>query len=334
MHPLHDAVDSIALETGFSGVVRVDAAAGVEFAKAFGLADRAHAIANTLDTRFGIASGMKGLTALTVVSLIDDGTLELTTTARSVLGDDLPLIDDGVTIEHLLSHRSGIGDYLDEGELDDMTAYLMPVPVQELASTEQYLAVLGGHATAFPSGERFVYCNGGFIVLALIAERASGVEFHELVRQRVCRPAEMSHTEFLRSDELPGDAALGYLADDSDRTNVLHLPVIGGGDGGIYSTAADLRSFWDAVFAGQIVPERWVAEMVRPRSEVPEEEKRYGLGFWLHGSSEVVMLEGYDAGVSFRSMHDPVSRTTATVIANTTDGAWPFVKLLEERLAT
>ena len=57
---------------------------------------------------------MKGLTALAVVSLIDDGTLDLTTTARSVLGDDLPLIDDGVTIEHLLAHRSGIGDYFDE----------------------------------------------------------------------------------------------------------------------------------------------------------------------------------------------------------------------------
>ena len=102
-----------------------------------------------------------------------------------------------------------------------------------------------------PPGERFAYCNGGFIVLALIAERTSGVEFHELVRQRVCRPAAMSHTEFLRSDELPGDAALGYLTDDSARTNVFHIPVIGGGDGGIYSTAADLRAFWVALFAGR-----------------------------------------------------------------------------------
>ena len=160
------------------------------------------------------------------------------------------------------------------------------------------------------------------------------MEFHELVRQRVCRPAALSHTEFLRSDELPGDAALGYLTDDSARTNVFHIPVIGGGDGGIYSTAADLRAFWLALFAGRIVPERWVAEMVRPRSDVPEEEKRYGLGFWLHASSDVVMLEGYDAGVSFRSMHDPVSGAGATVIANTSEGAWPFVELLEEQLAT
>ena len=189
MQTLQDAVDAIAQDTGFSGVVRVDRSDGVELAKAYGLADRAHAIANTVDTRFGIASGMKGLTALTVVSLIDEGTLELTTTARSVLGDDLPLIDDGVTIEHLLAHRSGIGDYLDEEAHADVTDYVMPISVHELATTEQYLAVLGGHDTVSPPGERFAYCNGGFIVLALIAERTSGVEFHELVRQRVCRPA-------------------------------------------------------------------------------------------------------------------------------------------------
>jgi CubicO group peptidase (beta-lactamase class C family) len=334
MPTLEDAVDAIVRDTGFSGVVRVDRTDGIELAKAYGLADRAHAIANTIDTRFAIASGMKGLTALTVVSLIEEGALDLTTTARSVLGGDLPLIDDGVTIEHLLSHRSGIGDYLDEDAVDDVTDYLMPVSVHELATTEQYLAVLGGHAMVFPPGERFAYCNGGFIVLALIAERMSGVSFHELVRQRVCRPASMSHTEFLRSDELPGDAAVGYLTDDSARTNVFHLPVVGGGDGGIYSTVADLRSFWDALFAGRIVPERWVAEMVRPRSDVPDEEKRYGLGFWLHASSGVVMVEGYDAGVSFRSMVDPVAGTSATVIANTSEGAWSFVELLEERLAT
>ena len=54
-------------------------------------------------------------------------------------------------------------------------------------------------------------------------------------------------TAFLRSDELPGDAALGYLDVDGPRTNVFHLPVRGSGDGGIYSTAADLSAFWRAL---------------------------------------------------------------------------------------
>jgi CubicO group peptidase (beta-lactamase class C family) len=333
MQSLAQAIDSIAAENGFSGAVRVDRGHDVELAKAYGLAHRGHEVPNRVDTQFAIASGTKGLTALAVVSMIEDGLLDVSTTARSVLGRDLPLIRDDVTVEHLLAHRSGIGDYLDEESDVDITDYLMPVPVHELATTEQYLAVLDGHDTKFEPDERFAYCNSGYVVLALIAERTSGASFHELVRERVCRPAGMDDTEFLRSDELPGRAAVGYLTVDGRwRTNVFHLPVLGSGDGGIYSTVADFASFWLAFFAGQIVSADWVGEMVRARSEMPS--RRYGLGFWLDESSDVVMLEGSDAGVSFRSVHDPARQITHTVVSNTSDGAWPIARFLAERLST
>jgi CubicO group peptidase (beta-lactamase class C family) len=312
--------------------VRIDRAGDVELAKAHGFAHRGYELPNTLDTRFALASGAKSFTAVTVATLVEDGLLELSTTARSVLGSDLPLIGDGVTVEHLLAHRSGIGDYLDE-ETYDVSDYVMPVPVHELATTEQYLAILDGHETVFPADEQFAYNNGGFVVLALIAERVSGVPFHELVRERVCTPAGLEDTEFLRSDELPGRTALGYLTIDGVvRTNVLHLPVRGTGDGGIYSTAADLSAFWRALFAGRIVSADRVAELVRPRSDVPGQPRRYGLGFWLHESTDVVMMVGSDAGVSFWSGHDPEQQLTATVISNTSDGAWPIARLLAERL--
>jgi CubicO group peptidase (beta-lactamase class C family) len=303
------------------------------FVQAYGLADRGHGVANGADTLFALASGTKSLTALTVVSLIAEGRLDMSTTARSVLRGDLPLIDDRVTVEQLLAHRSGIGDYLDES-VHEVTDYVMPVPVHRLATTEDYLAVLDGHQTAFSPDERFAYCNGGYVVLALIAERTAGAPFHELVRRRVCEPAGMSDTAFLRSDELPGRAALGYLSADEPRTNVLHLPVCGSGDGGIYSTAADISSLWAAFRAGRIVPAEWAAEMVRPRSDVPSESLRYGLGVWLHPTRSVVILEGCDAGVSFRSVHDPDSAITHTVISNTTDGAWPVTAMLQQQLGT
>ena len=334
MTSLQDAVDEAAERTGFSGVVRVDRSGETELSAAYGFADRAHGIRNAVETLFATASGTKGLTALAVMSLVEQGTWELGTTARSLLGDDLPLIGDDVTIEHLLAHRSGIGDYLDEDTVDSVTDYVMPVPVHELATTEQFLPVLGGHATVSRAGERFAYNNGGFVLLALLAERASGVGFHELVRTLVCEPAGMVDTAFLRSDELPGRAAVGYLHADGLRTNVLHLPVLGTGDGGIYSTAADLSAFWDSLFTGRIVSQERVAEMVRPHSDWPEESKRYGLGFHLPESGDAVWLEGYDAGVSFASLHQRSSSLTYTVIANWSDGAWPIVRLLDDRLGT
>jgi CubicO group peptidase (beta-lactamase class C family) len=238
-----------------------------------------------------------------------------------------------VTIEHLLSHRSGIGDYLDEETELELSDYLMPVGVHELATTEQYLTVLGGHPAKFAPGERFAYCNSGFVVLALMAERASGVPFHDLVRQRVCEPAGMGDTAFLRSDELPAGAALGYLeVDGVTRTNVFHLPVRGSGDGGIYSTVADISAFWAALLAGRIVAADLLAELVRARSDVPKESKRYGLGFWLAESGDVAMLVGQDTGVSFTSAHDPFRNITYSVISNTSDGAWPVEAELERRL--
>lgn len=333
MAALPDAVDRIAVESGFSGVVRVDRADEVQLCRAYGWAHRGHRIPNTVATRFGIASGTKGLTALVLASLIEDGLLGLATTARSLLGDDLPLIAADVTVEQLLAHRSGIGDYVDEDDPDfDVTDYLLPVPVHELATTAAYLRVLDGHPAKFTPGERFSYCNGGYVVLALLAERASGTAFPDLVAQRVCAPAGMADTAFLRSDEPDDRTALGYLHAEGLRTNVFHLPVRGSGDGGVLTTVADVHALWAAFFAGRVVSPTWVAEMTRPHSEVPEESQRYGLGFWLHPTTEAVLLVGGDAGVSFRSVHDPTTRVTHTVIANTSDGAWPLARYLHETL--
>jgi CubicO group peptidase (beta-lactamase class C family) len=329
---LAESVDRIAATSRFSGVVRVDRDGEVGLARAYGTAHRGYGIANTVDTRFGIASGTKGLTALTVMSLVEEGRLALGTTARSVLGDDLPLVHDAVTVEHLLEHRSGIGDYVDEEAGAPVTEYLLPVPVPRLASTEDYLSVLGEYPQQFRPGERFAYNNSGFVVLALIAERTAGAPFADLVRDRICGPAGMTDTEFLRSDEPAGRAALGYLADDGLRTNLLHLPVTGSGDGGVWSTAADVHALWAALFAGRIVSAESLREMVQPRSDVPAEKMRYGRGFWLHPTSEAVVLEGYDAGVSFRSVHDPGAAVTYTVLSNTSEGAWPIARHLRDLL--
>jgi CubicO group peptidase (beta-lactamase class C family) len=326
-------LDEIAAETGFSGVVRIDGPEGVELVQAYGLADRAHAIPNEPDTQFGIASGTKGLTALVVMRLVEDGALSLATTARSVLGADLPLIDDGVTVEQLLAHRSGIGDYLDE-ELDlDLSEYLLPVPAQQLATTEEYLPVLDGRPQKFPPGERFAYCNSGYVLLALIAERAAGTPFHDLVRDLVCAPAGLGDTEFLRADELPGRAAIGYLQVEGEwRTNVFHLPVVGTGDGGIYTTAADVAAFWRALFTGAIVREETLAEMLRERSAA-RADRGYGLGFWLPAGGRAALLVGSDAGVAFRSVHDPERLVTFTLLSNTAAGARAITARLEQERA-
>ena len=108
----------------------------------------------------------------------------------------------------------------------------------------------------------------------------------------------------------------------------------GSGDGGVCTTAADVAALWQALLAGRVVPPDRVAEMVRPSSDVPGESARYGLGVWLHPTGPALVLEGGDAGVSFRSVCDPEARVTHTVLSNTTYGAGPVSRRLDEVLGT
>jgi CubicO group peptidase (beta-lactamase class C family) len=325
-------VDVAARASGFSGVVRVDRAGSVITAAAYGLADRRRAAAVELSTQFGLASGTKLFTALTVMSLIESRDLQLDTPVRGPLGTDLPLIGDDVTIEQLLSHRSGIGDYLDESLFDDIRDFELPVPAQRLWSTEQYVPILDGHPHVAAPGAEFAYNNGGFVVLALIAERTTGRSFDVLVRERVCLPAGIEETGFLRSDELPHSAALGYLDAAGLRTNVFHLPVLGSGDGGIYSTVADIGTLWRAFVDGRVVSPELVGQMLTPRRGSGPDVLEYGLGVWLYPDGEVLEIHGYDAGVSFYSLHHPASATTCTAISNTGEGTLALEELLEHRV--
>jgi CubicO group peptidase (beta-lactamase class C family) len=329
MDPLTDALDDLASRTRFSGVVRVDLPGRAPVVRAHGLACRRHAVVNGPATRFGIASGTKVFTALTVLCLVERGVLELDTPVRRLLGRDLPLIDDLVTVEHLLAHRSGIGDYLEEeGADDDPDASLLPVPVHELATTEAYLRVLDGLPMRAEPGSGFAYCNGGYVVLALVAERAAGTPFQDLVRELVCEPAGLRDTAFDRGDDLPPEVATGYLGVDDDRTNVLHLPVRGSGDGGLVTTVADVHGLWAAFAAGRIVAPATVALATRVHSRTPSGAHAYGLGIWLDPDATTWGLEGGDAGVSFRSRHRPADGLTWTVVSNTTSGAWPIADLV------
>jgi CubicO group peptidase (beta-lactamase class C family) len=337
--PIHTSalasrLDRIIEETGFSGVVHVADAEHVRYARAAGWAERAHRIPNTLDTQFAIASGTKALTALAVMSLVADEALALDATVSPLLGPHQVLVDRAVTVRHLLAHTSGMGDYLDESAIADIEDYVLEIPVHRLACPTDFLPLLRARPPKFPPGTSFAYCNSGYVLLALLIEVVSGRSYYDVVQQRVCAPAGMDATAFLRLDELPGCAAIGYLPKRGWRTNHLHVPVRGGGDGGAYSTAADIARLWAALFAEKILPSAVVRQMIQPQHDVGPTSRPYGLGFWLSSAREVVGIEGSDPGISFRSSFEPSTGALYTVLSNTTAGAWPVARELEALLST
>ena len=232
---------------------------------------RVHSVAEQRPgTRFAIAgNGSKTFTAAAVLSLVADGALTFDTRARAILGTDLPLIADDVTVEHLLTHRSGIGDYLDEDAGLDVTDYPMPVSVHASTGSRPSSRCSTGIPRSSAAGTDFSYCNGGFVVLALIAERVSGTPSPSWSAEP--RPRDRRgwiDSGFPRSDALPPNTATGYK--DDGRTNIFDLPVVASGDGGAYTTAADVHRLWGAFTAGAVLPtELWDAmrEPVTPDAD-------------------------------------------------------------------
>ncbi|MEE1621570.1 serine hydrolase domain-containing protein [Zafaria sp. Z1313] len=330
MHVDPAALEAAIARNSFTGVVAVDEGGVRTLERCAGHLHRALGVPMTADARIGIASGSKAFTALAVMRLVEGGRLRLDQRVRELLGDDLPLIDDAVTVEHLLTHTSGIGDYLDEEADWDVDDFVLSAPVHTLTSAAAFLPLLDGYPQASAPGERFTYCNGGYMVLAVLLERVGGEGYHSLIRRLVLDPAGLERTGFPPLNALPADAAYGYVYDEGDVVNTLHLPVLGNGDGGAFTTAADLHRFWLAVVEGRIVSPATVQEMTRPRHDVPEEGLRAGMGFFLHARHPALVLEGYDAGASFRSTHLPAARITASVLGNSSEGAWPVAAVLDD----
>ena len=345
------AVERTIASSGFSGIVAVDAGDQPLYRASAGSAHRASAIPNSIGTRFAISSGSKAFTASAIMRLNEDGLLDLDSPVRSLLehgrasllergrigaggrgpgdrlsGGGLPLLDPQLTVRQLLTHSGGLEDYLEESEDSDPNDFVLDVPVHTLTTAEDFLPLLATLRQSSAPGSGFAYSNAGYVILALVIERLTQQNFQDAVADLVFAPARLHDTAYLRLDELPAGTATGYLGAEGDRANTLHLPVRGNGDGGAFTTASDLHRFWLALFAGEILSPASVRSRVAPRFDVPEENLRYGMGFWLEPTGAGVVMEGCDAGVSFRSTHHPQTGLTVTVVSNTTEGAWPVVR--------
>ncbi|KGN29656.1 beta-lactamase [Knoellia sinensis KCTC 19936] len=332
MHVEPSTLDAAVAKHAFTGVITIDIAGERVLERTEGFLHRPLRVPMRVDARIGIASGSKAFTALATMRLVEDGVLRLEQRARDLLGDDLPLIDDAVTIEHLLGHTSGIGDYLDEEAGWEVDDFVLGRPVHELTTAEAFVPVLDGFPQRATPGEGFVYCNGDYAVLAVLLERATGETYRGLVQRLVLDPAGLAATGFPPLNALPADAAVGYVHDEGDLTNTLHLPVLGTGDGGAFTTASDLHRFWIALLDGRIVTPETLALMMAPRYDWPDEGMRVGLGLFLNATAPALIVEGYDAGVSFRSTHIPASQTTVSVLGNSSEGAWPVIAVLAEAI--
>ena len=226
-----------------------------------GYADRVARLPTTAATRFGLASVTKVFTAVAIARLVGEGRLDFSAPVVRLLPPERrpSTLRDDVTVHHLLCHTSGIADYFEE-EQDPEPEYAdlwAQRPCYRIERPADFLPLFGDLPPYRPPGERWQYSNAGYLLLGLVLEEVTGAAYAEVVGDQVFEPAGMDRSGFFRFDEPRPDVAQGYLPrpDPSApwRTNIYAMPVVGGADGGSFSTAGDLDRFLHALADGTLL---------------------------------------------------------------------------------
>jgi len=218
----------------------------------------------------------------------------------------------------LLAHTSGIYDYYDEEIEQDFEHFSVDIPWSELETPTDYDPLFRDKPMKFSPGERFSYSNGGYVFLGMLIEKITGRLYRDFIREHVLKPAGMDHSGFFSFNDLPENTANGYL-EDRRTTNIYHLPLRGGGDGGMYTTTDDLRAFWDSLFANRILPAELTDTFLKTHYRFNNTDG-YGCGIYKRLDDSMFSIGGGDAGVGFDSRYIVQEKLNINIHSNITNG--------------
>jgi CubicO group peptidase (beta-lactamase class C family) len=281
------------------GAVSVSIRGKVVYAKAFGMANLESNVANTIDTVFDVGSVSKQFTATCVMLLQDDGKLKLDDQASEYLPEFGILRDNQITIRQLMSHTSGLRDYMS----------LMAFKTGKFAfEDEEVVETLKGQSTLnFSPGASWDYSNTGFYFLKKIVEKVCGKSLAEFAKERLFAPLGMEHTTFLDDpSKLIAGRAFGYVnAGDGVGFRAGISLVAADGAGGVWTTLADMHKWtqnWKKNKLGKD-PEMF-AKMQTKTKLASGTDTTYGLGFFL---DEYKGLQRIQHGGDFIGFHAQVN---------------------------
>ena len=303
----------------FSGVVLVAADGKPIYHKAFGFKNFETKEGMDTASIFELASVSKQFTAMVIMTLKEEGLLNYDDGIEKYI-PGLPYA--GITIRHLLNHTSGLPDY--QAVMDQYW------DKSKVAGNSDNIAFLKKYKPAvhFEPGEKYEYSNTGYMLLASIAEEASGKDFISLCRERIFVPLNMAGTDIRTLDEktkLPA-MAWGHLyvsekqryirADSFPQNNYTIWLGNRKGPGRISAPASDLLKWDKALYTGKVVKPETLREAFTSAALNDGSFSDYGFGWEIKEQGNIVFHTGDNPGYKTKIVRFIDTRKTIILLCN------------------
>jgi CubicO group peptidase (beta-lactamase class C family) len=308
-----DSIVSAALEAhhSVSYAVGVERTGTVIVAKGYGMADLESNVPATARTIYRLGSITKQFTASAIMQLVEQGKVHLDDEITDFL-PDYPTQGYHVTIEHLLTHTSGIKSYTGLGER------FWNVSARDL-SHDEMLNLFENEPFDFAPGEKYMYNNSAFYLLGMIIEKVSGEPYDEYLEAHIFEPLALSSTSYCHEDNIIVGRAQGYRREDgeflNDKPISMNTP---GAAGALCSTVGDLMQWQDAFNQGRVVSPASRQRMITPETLNDGSKTQYGFGLGIGDLDGHAMIShgGGINGFSTQLNYFPDDNLTVVVLAN------------------
>ncbi len=226
------------------------------FRKAYGMANLEHHIPLRPEMVFRLGSLTKQITAAAIFLLQEQGKLSL----ADDIGKYLPEFSNPqatITIEHLLTHSSGIPGYTESPKFDEISSLEMSVP--------SIVGLIKELPPDFAPGTNFAYSNSGYFLLGAIIEQASGVSYAEFLDRSIFQPLGMKNTSYDSNDKVVSNRASGYTIVDGEIRNARYVSMsVPYSAGSLRSSVDDLRVWNSAMASGKLLKRSSWEKMFAP----------------------------------------------------------------------
>jgi CubicO group peptidase (beta-lactamase class C family) len=253
-------MDRYSKKNEFSGSILIAKDDDILLNKGYGIADYNKNLPNKPQTIFEIASLTKQFTATGILMLQEQKLLNVNDTLSKYI-PDYPN-GDNITIYNLLTHTSGISDYLDYADSIDSENRFLNYTAEDL------IELFKNEPFNFSPGTAFEYCNSNYVLLGYIIEKVSNMKYEDYIENNIIIPLNLTSTGFLSNEATSKNKSIGYYFINKNSNEHPEAPKTEGimsySAGEIYSSTEDLLKWENALFSEKVITKESLDQMFTP----------------------------------------------------------------------